>query len=393
MIQSMYKKKTGLAALLIGAVILGGCGSTGENLAAKDYKASEYVTLGEYTGLSVNQIEEKKELTDDEKEEAVQETLENDATENEVTDRAAKEGDYLAITYTCTQNGEVVDETGDSDVEMQLGQYEYFDEDGEKELIGTKAGDVRTITVSDEDSDGTYVYEVNVNRVYTYDVPELTDAYAKEQGYDSAEAMKKEVLDQALQSDNDEYVEATKDDLVQMVVNNSEASGYPQDLYDQTKEQLESSYQELLGMSLDDAFAGSDEDVKTTVEDMLKQELVVEAVAEKEKLTVSQKELDAYKSSVVEQYGYDDVSALEEEFDDATLAESLLNEKVRDYLYNKAKITYVTEDEYYAAADAEADDLDDSEIVSDEIVSESSDVIESDADLSSDIVDDFVEEQ
>ena len=50
----MYKKKTGLAALLIGAVILGGCGSTGENLAAKDYKASEYVTLGEYTGLSVN---------------------------------------------------------------------------------------------------------------------------------------------------------------------------------------------------------------------------------------------------------------------------------------------------------------------------------------------------
>lgn len=388
----MWKKKTGLAAVLIGAMILGGCGSTGENLAAKEYKASEYVTLGEYTGIVVNQIEEKKELTDDEKEEAIQETLENDGTENEITDRGAEEGDYLSITYTCTQNGEVVDETGDSDVDMQLGQYEYFDEDGEKELIGTKAGDTRTITVSEEDGDSAdaYVYEVNVNRVYTYDVPELTDAYAKEQGYDSAEDMRKEVLDEALQSDNDEYVEAAKDDLVQTVVNNCEINGYPQDLYDQTKEQLETSYQELLGMSLSDAFANSEEDVKAVVEEMLKQELVVEAVAEKANLTVSKKDLDEYKASVVVQYGYDDVSALEEEFDDATLAESLLNEKVRDYLYSKAKVTYVTEDEYYAAADE--DDETDSEIVSDEVVSDDSDVVESEADLSSDIVDSLVEE-
>ena len=388
----MWKKKTGLAAVLIGAMILGGCGSTGENLAAKEYKASEYVTLGEYTGIAVNQIEEKKELTDDEKEEAIQEMLENDGTENEITDRGAEEGDYLSITYTCTQNGEVVDETGDSDVDMQLGQYEYFDEDGEKELIGTKAGDTRTITVSEEDGDSAdaYVYEVNVNRVYTYDVPELTDAYAKEQGYDSAEDMRKEVLDEALQSDNDEYVEAAKDDLVQTVVNNCEINGYPQDLYDQTKEQLETSYQELLGMSLSDAFANSEEDVKAVVEEMLKQELVVEAVAEKANLTVSKKDLDEYKASVVVQYGYDDVSALEEEFDDATLAESLLNEKVRDYLYSKAKVTYVTEDEYYAAADE--DDETDSEIVSDEVVSDDSDVVESEADLSSDIVDSLVEE-
>ena len=143
-------------------------------------------------------------------------------------------------------------------------------------------------------------------------------------------------------------------------------------------------------MSLSDAFANSEEDVKAVVEEMLKQELVVEAVAEKANLTVSKKDLDEYKASVVVQYGYDDVSALEEEFDDATLAESLLNEKVRDYLYSKAKVTYVTEDEYYAAADE--DDETDSEIVSDEVVSDDSDVVESEADLSSDIVDSLVEE-
>lgn len=399
------KKKTGFAALMLCVAILGGCQSTGENLAAKEYKASEYVTLGEYTNLAVNQIEEKKELTADEQETAIQEALEGDATEQEITDRGAADGDYLAVTYTCTQNGEVVDETGDSEAEMQLGQYEYFDEAGEAQLIGTKAGDVRTITVSeteDEDTDGTeadetekddtedgaYVYEVTVKRVYSYNVPELDDAYAKEQGYDSAEAMRTAVLEDALKTANDEYVSAAKDDLVQMVVEDSETSGYPQELYDQTKEQLDASYQEFFGMSLEDIYSDDEDAVKSAVEETLKQELVVEAVAEKAKLTVSQKELDEYKQSVVEQYGYEDISALENEYDDATLAESLLNEKVQDYLYSKAKITYVTEDEYYAAVDdADEEDTEDSSIVSG--TESSADDME---ELSEDIVDDLTEE-
>ena len=96
----------------------------------------------------------------------------------------SEEGDYLDISYTCTQNGEVVDETGDSDAAMQLGQYEYFDEDGEKQLLGTKAGDTRTIVVDggEEEDPQSYTYEVTVKRVYTYDIPELTDDYAREQG-------------------------------------------------------------------------------------------------------------------------------------------------------------------------------------------------------------------
>lgn len=384
----MNKKNIILAITALAAVSLTACGGQNENVAAKDYKASDYVTLGNYKGLEVKQIQEKTKLTADEEEAALQDALEQNAEEQEITDRAAEEGDYLDISYTCTQNGEVVDETGDSDATMQLGQYEYFDEEGEKQLIGTKAGDTRTIQVDggDESETAPYVYDVTVKRVYTYDVPELTDDYAKEQGYTSADDMKTQVVKDALESTNEDYVSSAKDDLVQSVVAASENDDYPQTLYDATLKQLDASYQEFFGITVQDAFDGDEDSLRSMVEDSLLQELVVEAVAEKEKIYVTKDELDTYKNEIVDQYGYTDISELEGEYTDETLAESLLNEKVRDFLYDNAKITYVTEDEYYAAEDAgsdvEEDDTDEEETLS----------MDSGL-LSEDIVDEITDEQ
>ena len=376
------KKKLVLAAAALAAVSMTACGSQSENVAAKDYKASDYVTLGTYTGLEVQQIREKTGLTDEETQSAIDDALEQDATEREITDRVSEEGDYLDISYTCTQNGEVVDETGDSDVAMQLGQYEYFDEDGEKQLLGTKAGDTRTIVVDggEEEDPQSYTYEVTVKRVYTYDIPELTDDYAREQGYDSAEDMKKDVATDALESTNEDYVSSAKDELLQDVVSNSTNDGYPQKLYDETLKQLDQSYQDFFGITVEDAFDGDEDSLRSMVEDTLLQELVVDAIAEKEHIVVTQDELDTYKQQAVDQYGYDDISSLEAENSDDTMAEYLLNEKVRDFLYEKAKVTYVSEEEYYAAEDADTADPDDS--------------MDSDTEeLSEDIVDEMTDEQ
>lgn len=376
------KKKLVLAAVALAAVSMTACGSQSENVAAKDYKASDYVTLGTYTGLEVQQVREKTGLTDEETQSAIDDALEQDATEREITDRVSEEGDYLDISYTCTQNGEVVDETGDSDAAMQLGQYEYFDEDGEKQLLGTKAGDTRTIVVDggEEEDPQSYTYEVTVKRVYTYDIPELTDDYAREQGYDSAGDMKKAVAADALESTNEDYVSSAKDELLQDVVSNSTNDDYPQKLYDETLKQLDQSYQDFFGITVEDAFDGDEDSLRSMVEDTLLQELVVEAIAEKEHIVVTQDELDTYKQQAVDQYGYDDISSLEAEYSDDTMAESLLNEKVRDFLYEKAKVTYVSEDEYYAAEDADAADQDDSTVSDTE-------------ELSEDIVDEMTDEQ
>ena len=373
----MQKKIKGMAAMLALAMIMAGCGAGGKDLAKKDYSASKYVTLGEYKGLEVEQVKEKKELSAEEKETALTETLESYAEQIDITDRGAQNGDCLAITYKCYQDQELVDETGEEEIEIELGTGSFFDEDGEAQLIGAKAGDTKTIEVTEADDEETYTYtyEVVVKRVYENHMPTLDDAIAAEEGYDSAEAMETAVYASALASTNRDYQMAAKDQLVQMVIAASETNGYPQDLYDRTYEQLNSAYQDFFGVSVDEIYAGDETSLKSAVEEMLVQELVIEALAEKEKITVSQKELDEYKQSVVSLYGYADISELEADFTDETMAESLLNEKVQDFLLAKAKVTYVDEAEYYGFYDEEEEgDLDEyageEEEIFDDIVEE-----------------------
>lgn len=368
----MHKRFKYLTAVLALLLVMTGCRSGGENVAKKDYSALDYVTLGEYKELEVEQVEEKKELTVEEKEEALTEILESYAEEADITDRGAENGDYLSMTYKCYQDGELVDESGDEEAVMQLGSYTYFDEEGEAQLIGCKVGDTKTVEVTEDDGENEYkyTYEVAINRLYESILPELNDDIAAEEGYDSAPAMEAAIYQDALDSVNEDYLSSTKEELVQMVISNSEINGYPQALYDETYQQLNEAYQDFFGASIDEIYEGDEESLKGTVEDMLTQELVVEALAEQEKITVTQKELDEYKESIVQLYGYADVSELEAEYPDEVMAESLLNEKVMDFLLSKAKVTYVTEEEYYGYTDEDwglSEDIVEEDALDDEV--------------------------
>lgn len=366
----MHKKIKATPVVLAIALMMTGCQSGGENLAKKDYSPLKYVTLSEYKNLEIEQIEEKKELTDEEKSEALEEILSAYAEEEDITDRGAGNGDYLSMTYKCYQDGELIDESGDEEIDTQLGSYTFFDEDGEAKLLGCKPGDTKTVEIREDDGETeyTYSYEVTVNRVYESRIPELDDTIAKEEGYSSAQEMETAVYQQTLDSMNQDYLASAKDQLLQLVVGSSETNGYPQSLYDKTYEQMNASYQDFFGISIEDIYGDDTDGLKSAVEATLAQELVVEALAEKENITVTQKELDEYKENIVALYEYSGVSELEAEFTDEILADSLLNAKVQDYLLSKAKVTYVTEEEYYGYADEELfDDIEESDISDEEL--------------------------
>lgn len=358
----MHKITKTLAAALTLSLVMTGCQSGG-NLAKRDYKALDYVKLGEYKGLEAEQIEEKKELTEEEKEAVLEEVLSAYSEETEVTGRGAQTGDYVAMFYKCYQDGELIDESGDEEIETQLGAYTFFDEEGEAQLMGCQPGDKRTIklTESDGEDEYNYTYEVEISRIYDIIMPEADDEIAQTEGYASLQEMEDVLYQNALDTANQDYLAATKAQLLQSVVSTSEINGYPQSLYDKTYEQMNISYQDFFGMSLEELYADDEESLKAAVEETLAQELVVEALADQEKITVSKSELDEYKESIVALYDYTDVTALEEEYADEILIDSLLNEKVQDYLLSQAKITYVTEEEYYGYEEGfEEDFLDDS---------------------------------
>lgn len=358
----MHKITKTLAAALTLSLVMTGCQSGG-NLAKRDYKALDYVKLGEYKGLEAEQIEEKKELTEEEKEAVLEEVLSAYSEETEVTGRGAQTGDYVSMSYKCYQDGELIDESGDEEIETQLGAYTFFDEEGEAQLMGCQPGDKRTIklTESDGEDEYNYTYEVEISRIYDIIMPEADDEIAQTEGYASLQEMEDVLYQNALDTANQDYLAATKAQLLQSVVSTSEINGYPQSLYDKTYEQMNISYQDFFGMSLEELYADDEESLKAAVEETLAQELVVEALADQEKITVSKSELDEYKESIVALYDYTDVAALEEEYADEILIDSLLNEKVQDYLLSQAKITYVTEEEYYGYEEGfEEDFLDDS---------------------------------
>ena len=367
----MHKITKTLAAALTLSLVMTGC-QAGGNVAKRDYKALDYVTLGEYKELEAEQIEEKKELTEEEKEAALEEVLSLYSEETEVTGRGAQNGDYVAMSYECYLDGELIDESGDEDMETQLGSYTFFDEEGEAQLMGCQPGDEKHINLIENDGENeyNYTYKVKISRIYDIIMPEANDELAQTEGYTSLQEMETALYQDALDTANQSYLADTKDQLLQSVVSTSEINGYPQSLYDKTYEQMNIAYQDFLGMSLEEMYADDEESLKAAVEEALVQELVVEALAEQENITVSKSELDEYKESIVALYDYADVKALEEEYTDEILVDSLLNEKVQDYLLSQAKITYVTEEEYYGYEERSdedyVDDLADEEIPEDE---------------------------
>lgn len=321
----------------------------------------KYVTLGDYTGMTVDRIITT--VTDEDVQDAVQDDLYADADYNEVTDRAAQEGDTVNIDYTGTIDGAEFDGGSDSDYDLELGSGSFLP-DFEDGIVGMKTGETKDISVTfPEDYDGeldgkTAVFSVTVNSITEVVLPEYNDAYVKDNyGYDTTaefEASLKSDLQE--QYDEDAQYTACADALSQ-VVDNSSFEGYPQDLYDSTKEQVESDNQafaEQLGIEWTD-LVGEDYDIDDDVISAIHEKMVVSVIADKEKLNVTDDELNTYIDDNWELYEYDSRDAFVEDNGEDALRYSLLYDKVLNFLGENNTFNDVDADDYYGDEAADED--------------------------------------
>ena len=102
----------------------------------------------------------------------------------------------------------------------------------------------------------------------------------------------------------------------------------------------------MIGIDVSD-IAGSEDDVKSAVEDMVYTEMLTTAIAEKENITVSDDEYTDYVNSVYEESGYTSAEEYEEEYTKDETVNTILYNKVMDFLMQNATVTEVSEDEYY----------------------------------------------
>ena len=121
--------------------------------------------------------------------------LQENAAEVKVVDEAAKSGNHLvADVEELDKDGKVVNEAKDS--KIQLGK-EPFDGDTEKELIGVKAGETRTITLKN-DKEEDHTFKLAVTAVEEHTLPELNDEFAQtvDPDVENFEALKTKIKDE-----------------------------------------------------------------------------------------------------------------------------------------------------------------------------------------------------
>jgi len=311
---------------------------------------SEYITLGDYKGLTgVKQIQI---VTDEDIEEAIAVEL---TTEEEITDRGIKKGDIVNIDFVGTIDGIAFDNGSYEDYGgLVVGDYDLL-EDLEDGLIGAKVGDELKIPVTfPEDYDDSSVagknaeFAVTINEIAVEKVAELTEDYAKNTlGFDSIAEFRMAVIE-SLEEDNRASAEDDlKNTLFSEVLDASSLNTYTDEMYAKFQKIIDTEIedgaaqwgiedsvykQDFMGLTDDTAY-------KEYVEIRILEDLLFEAIADKEDLNLSNDEYEESALEMAQEYGYDTVADFEADNSKEEIKSVLLRERVLDFIVSNATVT------------------------------------------------------
>lgn len=345
------KKMAILGAALMGITLLSGCGTSTK---LPDY--SEYVTLGEYTGLSYTP--KSVEVTDEDVEDTLDEFLQNNSTEKEITDRAAQMGDSVNIDYVGSVDGVEFEDgsTQGNGTDIVLGQSGYID-GFDDEVVGMKPGETKDLHVTFPDpyennpdlSGKAAVFKATLNSITETVVPELTDALVAEKTEHATIDEYKEQIRADLEAEAKEDAEDdATDQLFAAAAKNATFSAYPENeiktLINDTISEIKQTanaygidYTTYIGIFYQcETEADFESFLADSAREYMEERMVICEIAKKEKLSVSDEEIKAYVEKLVEDYGLDSTDAVYESYTEADIEYMILADKVGALLKESA---------------------------------------------------------
>lgn len=306
--------------------------------------ASDYITLPEDLGLTLS--EEANTVSDEDVASYISENILVNYTETqEVTDRAAADGDTVNIDYVGTVDGVEFDGGSAEGYDLTLGSGTFID-GFEEQIVGHMPGDSFDVTVTfPEDYRSTdlagkeAVFATTLNYISETVTPELTDDFVKENlsenlGLDSVATLNSYVSDMLLfsQQTNELYSQLSENLTVQGEVP-AELTKYFEDYY------LSSPYlyAQMYGVSLDefmqangfDSAAAYLESSRTYIDGAIQQTLILQALAEKYGITCTTETLE---NQFQEYFGSSDTSSYVNYYGENYLKMSILNDLVMEKL-------------------------------------------------------------
>lgn len=312
---------------------------------------SKLITLGEYKGLQVPF--EPREITDEDIQDAILFKLE-DFAESGIADRPAQIGDTTVIDFTGYVDGEAFEGGQGSEYPLELGSGSFIP-GFEDQLVGVSAGEEVDVNVSFPDpylnnpdlAGQPALFKVYVHEVQEKIYPELTDEFVKENfNFENEEAWRESVKTDLQQDAESEAEQNYQYELVRALVENCEFDIQEADVKAYTDEMLNEyvSYAAQYGMSLEEflsSYVGMDEaalrDVyKETAAFRIQMMLVFRAIADAEGIEVSEEECKGLAQEIADQYGYEDVSAVEDIYPSEAFRDQLIQQKALEFLVENA---------------------------------------------------------
>lgn len=321
----------------------------------EDYDATECVTLPEYKGIEVDCT-----VSDEDIQKEIDSFLSQNSTENKIEKGKCKTGDTVNIDFVGKIDGEAFDNGSATGQTIKLGSSGYIPgfDDG---VIGMKVGQTKDINVTFPEDYGNEelngkpaVFTITLNYISETIVPELTDELVAEKTEQKTVEEYKTATKEKLVKDNKDSAGQTAYGVVE---EKAEVKKYPESLVAVCKGQLDAYYKytaKQYGYSDFNEFLTAmqmsqdtyNESLDKAAESIAKTQLIAEAIAAKENITVTDDEIKTEIASVSEQAGQEEDQlrkSFEELYGESITIEryyetTLLTNKVVDFVGQNAKI-------------------------------------------------------
>lgn len=299
------------------------------------YKATFWtipeIELGNYKGLKVKKKEIK--VTDEEINKSL-EYLQKSRAKLITVNRPAKKGDKVEVDFNENKNCPLV-----------LGEGR-FDPNLEKEIEGMKVGEEKEISLIDKKLN----FKVKLNLVQEREIPKLSDEFAKNLGkFGSLANLKQNIKEGMIQEKETREKERIRTELIEKIAKDSKMD-IPEALIEIELDKMINELQgSVRGMGLD--FNKYLQEIKKTADDLKKDwreqaekrtriGLTLRAIAEKEKIEVSEKEIEERINENLARYS--NIEEIKKNIDFEALKEYtenvIKNEKVFQLLEREGKI-------------------------------------------------------
>ncbi len=347
----MNRKIVGALAALLAAGVLGGCGGQ-EDTTLKNMDVDRYVTLGEYMGLEVTV--DPIAVDETEVETLVRDVYNNNVTlENGgITDRAVENGDTVNIDYEGKKDGVAFDGGTASGSLLTIGSGRFID-GFEEGLIGVTPGETVDLNLtfpenySSSDLAGQdVVFTVTVNFILPQEMDDAVAASIGIEGVTNVEELRQYAYDYLYANAESTYNASLQNAVLEAFISECVFNEIPEELVEkyetvsrQNIEQQAAGYG-LDGNTFTTYFYQMDLEtfVSTYSEEAARQDIALQAVANREDLNIGDEELNEMLLEYANNAGYDTV---EEYVGDTSLEdyrEYFMYERVLQFLVDNASV-------------------------------------------------------